>query len=148
MVADIPSPTTLAAAHGEGRLQLLGGLFGRRHGGRGGLGSGVCPPDGRRFQAGSDSAAAIRPQLKKEGCCGAAGIALGPAMPEPSGRVSREFLPSANQALADLQQATGKPVMVEEAPERNVLATIWKAGPRAPAISCASWGAATGRPAT
>jgi len=50
-------------------------------------------------------------------------------MPEPSGRGSREFLPSANQALADLEEATGKPVMVVEAPELNVLATIRKAGP-------------------
>jgi len=37
---------------------------------------------------------------------------MGPAMPEPSGRGSREFLPSANQALADREEATGKPVMV------------------------------------
>jgi hypothetical protein len=50
-------------------------------------------------------------------------------MPEPSGRGSREFLPSANQALRDLEEATGKPVMVMEAPELNVLATIRKAGP-------------------
>ena len=50
-------------------------------------------------------------------------------MPEPSGGGSREFLPSANQALADLEEATGKPVMVVEAPELNVLATIRRAGP-------------------
>jgi hypothetical protein len=50
-------------------------------------------------------------------------------MPEPSARGSREFLPSANQALADLEEATGKPVMVVEAPELNVLATIRQAGP-------------------
>jgi hypothetical protein len=50
-------------------------------------------------------------------------------MPEPSGGGSREFLPSANQALADLEEATGKPVMVVEAPELIVLATIRKAGP-------------------
>ena len=32
-------------------------------------------------------------------------------MPEPTGRGSREFLRSANQALAALEQATGKPVL-------------------------------------
>jgi hypothetical protein len=45
-------------------------------------------------------------------------------MPEPTGRGSREFLPSANQALAALEQATGKPVMIVDAPELNVLAMI------------------------
>jgi hypothetical protein len=40
----------------------------------------------------------------------------------------REFLPSANQALRDLEEATGKPVMVMEAPELKVLATIRQAG--------------------
>ena len=50
-------------------------------------------------------------------------------MPENARSGSREFLPSANQALADLEEATGKPVMVVEAPELNVLATIRQAGP-------------------
>jgi hypothetical protein len=50
-------------------------------------------------------------------------------MPEPTGRGSREFLPSANQALAELEEATGKPVMIVDAPELNVLATIRRAGP-------------------
>jgi hypothetical protein len=48
-------------------------------------------------------------------------------MPEIAQPGYREFLPSANQALADLEQATGKPVMVVEAPELNVFAKIWKA---------------------
>ncbi len=50
-------------------------------------------------------------------------------MPEIARPGFREFLPSANQALADLEEATGKPVMVVEAPELNVLATIRRAGP-------------------
>jgi hypothetical protein len=50
-------------------------------------------------------------------------------MPEPSSRSHRDFLPSANQALAELERATGKPVMVMEAPELQVLATIRRAGP-------------------
>jgi hypothetical protein len=50
-------------------------------------------------------------------------------MPEPSPLSEREFLPSANQALADLEEATGKPVMVMETPELGVLATIRRAGP-------------------
>jgi hypothetical protein len=50
-------------------------------------------------------------------------------MPEIDRPGFREFLPSANQALADLEQATGKPVMVVEAPELTVLATIRKAAP-------------------
>jgi hypothetical protein len=50
-------------------------------------------------------------------------------MPEIARPGYREFLPSANKALEDLEQATGKPVMVVEAPELNVLATIRKAGP-------------------
>jgi hypothetical protein len=50
-------------------------------------------------------------------------------MPEPTGRGSREFLPSANQALSELEEATGKPVMIVDAPELNVLATIRRAGP-------------------
>ena len=49
-----------------------------------------------------------------------------PEIPRPG---FREFLPSANQALADLEEATGKPVLVMEEPELNVLATIRKAGP-------------------
>jgi hypothetical protein len=51
-------------------------------------------------------------------------------MPEPTGRGSREFLPSANQALAELEETTGKPVLIVEAPELNVLATIRRAGPQ------------------
>jgi len=31
-------------------------------------------------------------------------------MPEPTGGGSREFLASANQSLAELEEATGKPV--------------------------------------
>ncbi len=49
-------------------------------------------------------------------------------MPEPSPRGHREFLPSANQALADLEQATGKPVQIVEDPHMGVLATIRCAG--------------------
>ena len=49
-------------------------------------------------------------------------------MPEPSLRGHREFLPSANQALADLEQATGKPVQIVEEPQMGVLATIRCAG--------------------
>jgi len=51
-------------------------------------------------------------------------------MPEPTGRGSREFLPSANQALSEMEEATGKPVMIVDAPELNVLATIRRAGPQ------------------
>jgi len=50
-------------------------------------------------------------------------------MPEPTGRGSREFLDSANQALSELEEATGKPVLIVEAPELKVLATIRRAGP-------------------
>ena len=50
-------------------------------------------------------------------------------MPEPTGRGSREFLTAANQALAELEEATGKPVLIVEAPELKVLATIRRAGP-------------------
>jgi hypothetical protein len=49
-------------------------------------------------------------------------------MQEPSPRGHREFLPSANQALADLEQATGKPVQIVEEPQMGVLATIRCAG--------------------
>ena len=56
-------PATLAAAHGEGLLALLSGLFGRGHGGGGGLGSGVCLLDGSRPQANSDPGAAIRQRV-------------------------------------------------------------------------------------
>lgn len=51
-------------------------------------------------------------------------------MPEPTGRGSREFLPSAKQALSELEESTGKPVMIVVAPELNVLATIRRAGPQ------------------
>ncbi|MFN9610741.1 MAG: hypothetical protein ACK546_01105 [bacterium] len=50
-------------------------------------------------------------------------------MPETARDRFRQFLPSANQALVELEEATGKPVMVVEAPELNVLATIRRAGP-------------------
>lgn len=50
-------------------------------------------------------------------------------MPEPIGRVSREFLSSANEALAELEEATGKAVLIVEVPDLNVLATIRQAGP-------------------
>ena len=50
-------------------------------------------------------------------------------MPEPTGGGSREFFPSANRALAELEEATGKPVQIVEDPELNVLATIRCAGP-------------------
>lgn len=50
-------------------------------------------------------------------------------MPEISRPGFREFLPSANQALAELEEATGKPVQIVEDPELNVLATIRRAGP-------------------
>lgn len=50
-------------------------------------------------------------------------------MPEPTGRGSREFLPSANQALSELEEGTGKPVLIMEVPELKVLATIRRAGP-------------------
>jgi hypothetical protein len=49
-------------------------------------------------------------------------------MPEPTGRDSREFLSSTNQALSELEEATGKPVLIVETPELNVLATIRRAG--------------------
>jgi hypothetical protein len=38
-------------------------------------------------------------------------------------------LDSANQALSELEEATGKPVLIVEAPELKVLATIRRAGP-------------------
>jgi hypothetical protein len=50
-------------------------------------------------------------------------------MPEPIGRASREFLSSANEALAELEEATGKPVLIVEVPDLSVLATIRQAGP-------------------
>jgi hypothetical protein len=50
-------------------------------------------------------------------------------MPETTRPGFHDFLPSANKALAELEAATGKPVMVMEAPELNVLATIRQAGP-------------------
>lgn len=49
-------------------------------------------------------------------------------MPEISRPGFREFLPSANQALAELEEATGKPVQIVEDPQLNVLATIRRAG--------------------
>jgi hypothetical protein len=50
-------------------------------------------------------------------------------MPEPSPRGHSNFLPSANQALTDLEQATDKPVQILEDPQMGVLATIHCAGP-------------------
>lgn len=50
-------------------------------------------------------------------------------MPEISRPGFREFLPSANQALAELEEATGKPVQIVEDPQLNVLATIRRGGP-------------------
>lgn len=52
----------------------------------------------------------------------------GLSMPENSRPGFREFLPSANQALAELEEATGKPVQIQEDPALNVLATIHRAG--------------------
>lgn len=49
-------------------------------------------------------------------------------MPDPAQRSDREFLPSANQALAELEQATGKPVLIQEDQHLKVLATIHRAG--------------------
>jgi hypothetical protein len=48
-------------------------------------------------------------------------------MPELSNRSDREFLPSANQALADLEESTGKPVLIQEDQDLKVLATIHRA---------------------
>lgn len=48
-------------------------------------------------------------------------------MPERPQRGDREFLPSANQALADLEESTGKPVLIQEDQELKVLATIHRA---------------------
>jgi hypothetical protein len=50
-------------------------------------------------------------------------------MPEIPRASFCEFLPSTNQSLADLEEATGKPVMVMEAPDLDELATIRRAGP-------------------
>lgn len=69
----------------------------------------------------------------------------GPLMPEPSPLCEREFLPSANQALADLEEATGKPVMVMEAPELGVLATIRRAGGGQPSAAHQKWRQPAGR---
>ena len=48
-------------------------------------------------------------------------------MPERPQRGDREFLPSANQALADLEESTGKPVLIQEDQDLKVLATIHRA---------------------
>jgi hypothetical protein len=50
-------------------------------------------------------------------------------MPESS-RTHREFLPSAQQAIAELEEATGKPVLIVEEPELNVSATVRRARAR------------------
>lgn len=39
----------------------------------------------------------------------------------------RELQPSSNQALAELEEATGKPVLILEEPELNVAATFRRA---------------------
>ena len=39
-----------------------------------------------------------------------------------SSRTHREFLPSAQQAIAELEEATGKPVLIAEEPQLNVAA--------------------------
>lgn len=49
-------------------------------------------------------------------------------MPDRSHPGFRDFLPSANQALAELEEATGKPVQILTDPQLNVLATIRLAG--------------------
>jgi hypothetical protein len=48
-------------------------------------------------------------------------------MPVPAQRSDREFLPSTNQALADLEESTGKPVLIQEDEDLKVLATIHRA---------------------
>jgi hypothetical protein len=48
-------------------------------------------------------------------------------MPESSSRTHREFLSSAQLAIAELEEATGKPVLIVEEPELNVAATIRRA---------------------
>jgi hypothetical protein len=47
-------------------------------------------------------------------------------MPDPT-RNHREFQPTTNQALAKLEEAAGKPVLILEEPELNVTATIRRA---------------------
>ena len=49
------------------------------------------------------------------------------AMPDRAQRTDRVFLPSANQALADLEESTGKPVLIQEDQDLKVLATIHRA---------------------
>jgi hypothetical protein len=46
------------------------------------------------------------------------------SMPESSSRTHREFLPSAQLAIAEMEEATGKPVLIVEEPDLNVAATI------------------------
>lgn len=48
-------------------------------------------------------------------------------MPEIVQTGYREFLPSANQALKDLEEAMGKPVLSLEEPELNVATTFRRA---------------------
>ena len=69
-------------------------------------------------------------------------------MPETAGRGSREFLPSANQALSELEEATGKPVLIVEVPELKVLTTIPRTGPEDSSHVLRIRGARTGRPIT
>ena len=47
-------------------------------------------------------------------------------MPDPT-RTHREFQPSTNQALAELEEATGKPVLILEEHALNVAATFRRA---------------------
>jgi hypothetical protein len=48
-------------------------------------------------------------------------------MPEIAQTGHREFLPSAIQAVAELEEATGKPVLSLDEPEMNVAATFRRA---------------------
>jgi len=41
-------------------------------------------------------------------------------MPEPTNPKTREYLPSANRALAELEEVTGKPVLLLEEPDLGI----------------------------
>ncbi|MFZ0406933.1 MAG: hypothetical protein WAM11_02315 [Cyanobium sp.] len=66
---------------------------------------------------------ALGPGYRDPACAGTRAI---DARDQPSRLPA--FLPSANQALAELEEATGKPVQLMEDPQLNVLATIRRAG--------------------
>ncbi len=70
-------------------------------------------------------------------------------MPDPT-RTHREFQPSTNQALAELEEATGKPVLILGEPELNVAATFRRAAPgqAKPAICSAARAVAIRSPIT